>query len=317
MPALSDVIAGLGLDESAVRDVGSFAASRADRAIAFTGPQDELQHPDGEDSGYETGDRTGAERDIPLADRGISPEDEAARAGRVRYVSDHGFRAVELIALFDQHAAIHLGERLMSFLRIAEDACWPLAYASAYLPLPIPGRTDPDPDWHDIADRLAAEPATAAREMARCLLPQALQQPFQPGSTVFPLPVWNEERPAPRWSRRALTPYGIDLELLRTVARGRDGGTQPLIVCEISMPALARTLFRSIEAALADARQDAYHWGRGLSTIQPTDPEVLLAVRVCLRSEAAGGATRDLPLELPMSRALVRLVQAIDPSTSG
>jgi hypothetical protein len=70
------------------------------------------------------------------------------------------------------------------------------------------------------------------------------------------------------------------------------------------MPALARTLFRSIEAALADARADSYHWGRGLSTIQPTDPEVLLAVRACLRSDAAGSATRDLPSDLPMAARL-------------
>jgi hypothetical protein len=314
---LPDAIAELGLEESAVHDVGFFAASRADRAIAFAGPQDEL-HPWGHAEGEEdAGKRPTDEKDVAPAGGGVSPEDEAARPGLVRYVSDHGFRAVGLIALFDQHAALHLGERLMSFLRRVQDASWPLAYASAGLPLPVLGRAEPDPDWDEVAGRLAAEPASAARELARCLLPPALQQSFQPGRTWYPPLVWTEERPAPRWSRRALAPYGIDLELLRTVVLGRDGGTQPLTVSEISMPALARTLFRSIEAALADARRDTYHWGRGMSTIQPTDPEVLLAVRACLRSQAAGTATRDLPPEVPMSRALVRVVQALDPSTSG
>jgi hypothetical protein len=177
--------------------------------------------------------------------------------------------------------------------------------------LPVPAAGSVDPPWWEVADRLATEPATAARELARCLLPPALQQPYQPERPQL-TPRWNERRPRPRWSRQALAPYGIDLELLRTVVQGRAAGNQPVLVSDISMPALARTLFRSIEAALADARADEYHWGRGLSTIQPTDPEVLLAVRACLRSQAAGTATRELPADLPMGRALVALVEALD-----
>ena len=289
MPALPEVISGLRLNKPAVYDVGFFAASRANRAIDFHLEQRVRQHDDNIEDDRETA---------------------ADVAGRVRYVRDHGFRAVGLVALFDQDAAIDLGARLLSLLQDADDPCWPLAYASAPLPPPVPGWGD-SPPWSEVADPLAAEPASAARELARCVLPPALQQPYQPGRPQL-TPRWDERRPGSRWSRQALAPYGIDLELLRTVVQGRAGGAEPLLVSDISMPALARTLFRSIEEALADAREDEFHWTNGVSTIQPTDPEVLLAVRACLRSEYAGAATRELPAELPMGRALVTLVEALD-----
>ena len=289
MPVLPEVIDGLGLSKPAVYDVGFFAASRANRAIEFHLEQRARRYDD------TIGDYRESVADV---------------AGRVRYVRDHGFRAVGLVALFDQDAATDLGARLRSLLQDADDPCWPLAYASAALPPPVAGWGD-NPQWWEVADQLATEPVSAARELARCVLPPALQQPYQPDRPQL-TPRWNERRPGSRWSRQALAPYGIDLELLRTVVQGRAGGAEPLLVSDISMPALARTLFRSIEAALADARADAFHWSNGVSTIQPTDPELLLAVRACLRSQYAGAATRELPAELPMGRALVTLVEALD-----
>lgn len=208
---------------------------------------------------------------------------------RIAYVRDHGFRAMGQLALFDQEGASALGDRLKGWLRALEDPLWTLAYASALLPYD-----------RRFVDEFSHAPYTPARDLVRCLVPETLQ--------------WHldERRTGPSVSRTALSPYGIDLELLTLIVLGRTPGTDPAVVSVISMPALVRTLFASIEAALAEAREDGYHWEAGLSFVQPTDPEVLIAVRAVLRSEAAGPA-RDLPGDLPMSRALVDLVLELGP----
>jgi hypothetical protein len=232
-------------------------------------------------------------------------EDDADREAQIRYVSDHGFRSLGLTAMFDQSEVVELGEQLRQWLAHAGSRAWPLAYATA----PVPWRA-PDPDWERLVGELAQEPDTAPRELASCLLPASMHPTVQ-GHSLSEM-LWNTDRPSPRWSRQALAPYGIDPELLRTMVYGRTRDPQPQQVSDISRPALVSTLFRSIEAALTEAREDVYHWSHGLSVIQPTDPEVILTVRVCLHSEITNTAVRELPPDLPMSRALVELVEAVD-----
>jgi hypothetical protein len=203
---------------------------------------------------------------------------------RADYICDHGFRAIGLLLPFDQDAAAQLGVRLRDWLLDWKNPFWPLTFAT----------TSVD-DADSLGQRLNDEPYTTARDLCRCLVPQSLTRPAS-------------GRPAgPDATRAALAPYGVDLELLQLIVLGRTPGTDPAVVSDISMPALVRTLFASMEAALAQSRADGYHWSAGLSVVQATDPEVLLAVRAVLRSAAAPHA-RDLPEDLLMGRALVRLV---------
>lgn len=207
----------------------------------------------------------------------------------VDYLCDHGFRAVGLISLFDQGGSAFLATRIGNLLRRIGSPFWPLSFASA-----------PIEDPKGLAHELDRTPFTAARDLCRCLVPDS-----------FPEPALTR-RARPRATRTALAPYGIDLDLLRLIVLGKTAGaTSELVVSNISMPALVQTLFRSIENSLADQRADGYHWSAGLSLIQPTDPEVLIAVRACLRSEAASRHATELPDDLPMVQALVNLVMAI------
>jgi hypothetical protein len=170
----------------------------------------------------------------------------------------------------------------------------------------------PDPaELFWLVERLKAEPPGTPRSLASCLMPDDSRE----GDAFTYRSIWSDDVTSPRWSRQSLAPYGINLELLITLVRGHTPGSEPMAISEISTPALAQVFFRSIENALGTARRDEYHWAHGMAPVQPTDPEVLLAVNACLRSEAAGPAVRNLPPDLPMSRALVELVQVLDPAT--
>lgn len=279
-----DVVYALGLNQDAVHDIGFFEASRARRAADFEGKTEP-------------------------ADAHARLEDEIdAREARVHYVCDHGFRGLGLTALFDQYSAVQLGAHLQSWLQSQKSSAWPLAYAAAPLPGPTEEWRENSAMWEAIATDLGQEPATSPRELAHCLLPGPIQQPSSSQYGIW----WNNELPGRRWSRRALAVYGIDLELLRSIVVGYAGDPELAPVSEISMPAMVTTLFQSIEVALTEARADVFHWERGLSIIQPTDPEVLLAARACLRSEGARDALRRVPVDLPMSGAVLRLVSEID-----
>src|SRR5262249_26959548 len=155
----------LGLRPNAVHDIGYFETSRTWRA---------LEH---------------------------ATDDPAADGARIRYVSDHGFRGLGLVAMFDQSEAVELGERLRKWLVDAGSPAWPLAYATAAVPQ-APEWYAADSGWERLAGELAREPETAPRELASCLLPASMQ-PTMHGHGVHGT-VWNTHRPPPRWSRQAL-----------------------------------------------------------------------------------------------------------------
>jgi hypothetical protein len=282
---LLDVAEGLGLAAQTVSDMGGFAASRAYLAMDGHG-----------NPGYVDPEATtdaGPELEADVSDERF--------VRRVQYVADHGLRALGQVAIFDQAAAIDLAESLMPFLRNAGDPSWPLVCAYATLPW----RHE---DWAYLAELLDDAPVGAPRELARCLLPPELQARSLSGGPDDRV----DEFRRSSWSRRGLALYGIDLEVLRTVVLGHDPADSELVVSGISTPTVLRALVRSIEAALREARVDRYHWEAGLSVIQPTDPEVMLAIRACTRSTGAGSWMRDLPTDVPMVRALVRLADALE-----
>lgn len=257
----------LGLNPTAVFRTAQLGKLRAEQAMSHT-----------------------ASQEVPMKDEKgePSPSPERAPADQVDYVCDHGFRALGLMLVSSPWQARVLGEQLCHWLMTEGSLAWPLAYATA--------RLEPE-NRQALARDLHNEPATAARDLAACLLPPDLAQQSRP-----------DVLPARRWSRTALAPYGIDLELLRCVVYGRAIGTETAMVSDISTPVVVRTLYQSIEVALREARADTYHVSRGIGIIQPTDPELVIAIRACLLSEHAGPSVRSLPDDLPMCQALVQLV---------
>ena len=275
MPPLWHVAEDLGLDPEATEPLARFEHMRATEAMdefesGILGPEE--QWPGAGKSDL----HPGAEREI--------------RSDAIDYACDHGFRALGLLAVFDQDSARLLAQRLMTVLRSEKNHLWPLTHATA----PI---LDDDVLARDLAD----EPPSVVRDLCWCLLPDSLP--------TFPEPA--PTRPAVVGT--ALAPYGIDIELLRLVVVGRSAGAYPAIVSDISTPAVLSTLFASIERALREARVDSFHWAMGLSTVQPTDPEVLTAVRACLRSPQAAYAVDDARGDFPMVSALVELGRELGP----
>jgi hypothetical protein len=291
VPRLYDVAEELGLSAEAVDAAGSFAASRAHRALDDYGNR----------PGYVPADEDESRAAVRPRHDNLGSEEELFER-RVQYIADHGFRALGHVAIFDQHAARELGDRLLTFLRDSGKSYWPLSYASAGLP-------EWNGDWSNLAAQLRHAPSDTATVLATLLLPSHLPSP-EGGNNLGP--DFDDWEVPPRSSSRELTAYGIDLELLRTLILGHDPSDPRLTVSTISTPALVRAFFRSVENVLTEASLDRYHWKLGLSVIQPTDPEVLLAIRVCLRSPRLGASLRDLPSDLPMARALVRLVEELD-----
>lgn len=211
------------------------------------------------------------------------------------YVLVHGMRGMGLVALFEPREAQSLADDVGSWLEERHHRGWALTTAA--------GRLPPAWDEEHLADRLRSTPGYAAA-LATCLLspPDAVPPPGAPDDVDGPS--------ASRWSRRTLWLYGIDLELLRAVLLPPGAGAA---VSEVSRPVVLAALFRSIEAALAEARGDRFHWRHGLSRIAATDPEVLLVARACVRSELTGPHLEALsPDELPMTTAVIDVARAVE-----
>jgi hypothetical protein len=216
----------------------------------------------------------------------------ASDDGLIDYITTQGFRALGLLALVDQEDARDFGERLLWGLGAVGHPSWPLALAVA----------DVSDTQRRIPDLFAVPPAYPV-DLAWLLL-----SPAQPLDAPRPEALRGDQR---RYGRGGLAPYRIDIRVLSALARGGNT-TQRGYVSEPSAPAVVGALFGSMEDALGEARRDAHHWQVGATPISPTDPEVLLTVRVVLGS-AAGWALRGAVAEgeLSMIGAVVDLVDAL------
>lgn len=207
----------------------------------------------------------------------------------VDYVTTHGLRALGLLALVDQDAARELGDDLLWWLREVGHPAWPLAFAVT--DLSDRARRFPD---------LGEAPPGYPTDLAWLLL--------DPGLDLLDLRTVDRRR---GFGRGGLAPYRLDLRLLSATAKGGNS-TQPGTISEPSAPAVVRALMGSVEDALVEARLDQRHWRLGAASIAPTDPEILLAVRILLRSPSSW-ALRGLQhdSELAMVGAVVDLADAL------
>jgi len=216
-------------------------------------------------------------------------EEHSARQERSAYVAAHGLRAMGHLALSDPDFATQLAERLLVVLFDGQNEAWPLALALA------PNNPQVDNRLHAAREQSRGLPRTYASELAACI-------PFASEIAANRSPGFD-----PKWPLYGPNVYGVNVSLLQEAVRSRN-------------PALILAVFRSIEDALTSARDEyrsssrtpeGQHWAWGISAIQPTDPEVLIALRAC-REVIDTDETDDLVRGLPMVASLVDIVSTIE-----
>jgi hypothetical protein len=212
----------------------------------------------------------------------VEPAAEA-RQDRSAYAAAHGLRAMGHLTLFDPAAASRLADTLRVFLRGSGDNAWPLA--SAIAPLSNDAGTLPTATGTTVW--------TYPLALAACLYPE---QTAPPGSQFDA-----------NWPLNEPGVYGVNIPVLSSAVRSREA-------------AVIRVLFESIEATLAGARgayrsgsrdTDGDHWRWGISVIQPTDPEVFLALRAC-REAVGPDVVGELARGLEMVATLVHLLESVE-----
>ncbi len=285
MPVLESVVIRLGLDPGFVHRLAVSEAGAA-RAAMQSHPVDEKPYGS----------------DFPGPDVPEERWDEAEDSLRHQawrwtdYVTTHGFRAMGLLALFDQPKTVNLADELCAWLYQLGHPSWPLALSFSR---PWSRRQFGAEQLHELAGDSPGYPSDLAR---------LLDAPSRDLNYAAPVS-------RASWTTSGLSPYGIDLRLFRLIVRPSAPGSQdfyevePFTISVPSTPAVLYAGLMSIEDRLLEVRADEYHWRRGLTSIQATDPEIVLTIKAVLASPV-GDALREISSQQSMTASIVDVVEA-------